>query len=323
MPDAMHVACIAEHSYWRHTAAMLHSLHAQHPGEAVNFYVLHGEQAPAEEVERMRGFVAGLGRPLRFLPIAAARIAGFPGGLFPRAVWYRVLLPELMPELDKVLYLDSDLLVLHNLRPLWETDLGEHVLGAVTNPLPPPLQSHTARLGLEPSQYFNSGVLLMNLARLREDRAAARLLELSLAHPEHTCPDQDALSVQYHSQRLALHPRWNFQTVLYDLKPRQVPYFSADELREARAHPAIVHFSGLFKPWHYLNRYPCRERYFEHARQTPWPILPLEGKTRINTVLRLLPPNWIWRYFLASSWIYDRLRPLWHKVRPYLKPLLG
>jgi lipopolysaccharide biosynthesis glycosyltransferase len=299
----MLIACIAEGSYWRHTGAMIHSLlthNAQHRPEVV---VLHGAgtAAPADR-ERMSSLVAGFGAPLRFLEVAPERIAAFPDRYFHRSIWYRAFLPELLPDRAKVLYLDSDLLVLDSLQELWDLELSSHPFAAVTNPLHPALQWYPRRaLGLPLPEYFNSGVLLMNLKRLRAERAPERLLAHAQAHPEHTCPDQDALNLVFRHQRLALHPRWNLQTPLFDL-PRRATPFEPLELDEALRRPAIVHFSGAFKPWHYLCRYPYTDRYFEHARQTPWPAVPVEGRTAFNGLLRRLPPDWIYRYFLITEY---------------------
>src|SRR5207253_2694079 len=126
-------------------------------------------------------------------------------------------------------------------------------------------------------------------------------------------PDQDALNALCSRRHVSLHPRWNAQTSLWDLPTHQLP-FSPDEIRETRASPAIVHFIGPFKPWHYLCTHPYRARYFEHLAATPWPAAEVERRTVVNRALRHLPPDWRYRSLRArgsvAKWGAHRYRRL-------------
>src|SRR5437879_3158835 len=78
--------------------------------------------------------------------------------------WYRIFLPELLPELDRVLYLDADVIVVDSLIPLWNVDLSEDYLAAVTNVFQAAHVHRPVELGLAgPRAYFNSGVMVLNL----------------------------------------------------------------------------------------------------------------------------------------------------------------
>ena len=79
-------------------------------------------------------------------------------------LWIADLFPE---DVDKVLYLDSDIIVAGDIGALWRTEMGDAVLGAVTIPG----STRCAAFDIPESYgYFNSGVLLVNLARWRGDR---------------------------------------------------------------------------------------------------------------------------------------------------------
>ena len=97
---------------------------------------------------------------------------------FTSAMWLRIFLPELMPDADKVLYLDADTLAVDSLAPLWDTDLSGHALGAVTNVFQHNHVQRPAELGLSgPEVYFNSGRAAdepRRLARARRDAALMR-----------------------------------------------------------------------------------------------------------------------------------------------------
>jgi lipopolysaccharide biosynthesis glycosyltransferase len=203
-------------------------------------------------------------------------------------MWYRILLPELLHDVERLLYLDVDTIAVDTIEPLWATDMSDCYVGAVTNVLERHEMGRPEQLGLRPTQYFNSGVLLMNLELMRRDGCAQALREYALAHRDQLkWPDQDALNVVLGERRVALHPRWNLMNSirLFDWSKELL---GATAVAESRARPAIVHFEGpsVNKPWHLLCDHPLRGVYFEHRRETPWPRCRREGVTPLN-LLRL------------------------------------
>src|SRR3954451_4906904 len=111
---------------------MLHSIFTQSGGADVRVEYLHGPRF--EEHVPLERMVAGLGGSIGFHQIADDDVAGLPvSGRFTRAMWYRSLLPELLRDVPRALYLDADTLAVDSLAPLWGTDLDGFWLGAVTN----------------------------------------------------------------------------------------------------------------------------------------------------------------------------------------------
>jgi lipopolysaccharide biosynthesis glycosyltransferase len=304
------LACTTDGDYARHTATMLHSVFATNPGTPFRVHVLCGA-LPETDRARLREVAGRFGAPLEFLDVGPQLSAPFPDRRFHRSCWFRVLLPELLPTTDRVLYLDSDLIVRESLAALWDTDLSQHPFAAVINPFYPFLPDyHVSHLGLAPgSPYFNSGVLLMNLRAMREDGFGDRVRHYAAAHPDNLYPEQDALNALYQHECLALHPRWNAQSSLFDLKAAGLP-FPPRQVEEARRQPAIVHFIGPYKPWTYLCTHPWRHLYAEHRRQVPWPAEPLAGRTWRNRLLRPLPAVWRFRWMQLEAALRRRLRAL-------------
>jgi lipopolysaccharide biosynthesis glycosyltransferase len=290
---------------------MLHSLAIAAGNEHVDVALMHDEVLTTEGRSRVQDTVEAAGATIRFIAVPGERLDEFPSGRFPRAIWSRVLLPELLPEAEKVLYLDADTIILESPTPLWHTELADCYFAAVANPLYSFMDEwpRTA-LGIEePRRYINSGVLLMNLELMRGGGFHQRLLDYARANPSNSCPDQDALSALFHDRHVSLHPRWNAQTTLWDLRLDELP-FTATEVEEARTRPAIVHFIGPFKPWHYLCTHPYRDRYFEHLAATPWKAPQIEGRTMVNRVLRHLSPAGVNRYF---RWKHALETPRWRR----------
>ncbi|MGH8528229.1 MAG: glycosyltransferase family 8 protein [Nevskiales bacterium] len=307
----LHVACAADAAFIPHCAAMLHSVCAQHTAARVHVHFLHDDSLPAVLRLQLGDFVNGIGAQWQAWRIEPQQAAAFPDHpRFGRLAWYRVLLPELLPQLDRVLYLDADMIVADRLDAIWELDLGDHALAAVTNPLYPEMSTaFLGELGL-PSidNYFNSGMLLLNLTEWRRQNIVTAILKfVQDGVGLHTWPDQNALNAVLWRRRLALPPRWNALSVVFDLPPQLLPY-RAEELVEARQNPAIIHFIGHYKPWHYRCKHPFRELYFRHLRQTPWRDLPLEGHTLYHRLMRLLP----WLFGLRLE---NRMRAFWQRLR--------
>jgi lipopolysaccharide biosynthesis glycosyltransferase len=159
-----------------------------------------------------------------------------------KMTYARFLIPRIFPEtVSRVLYLDADLLVLEDLERLWGTDLKGAVVGAVLDGLDQRIKS--GELGLEEvphvRDYFNAGVLLIDLDRWRKERISERALEYLNQHPRSPYSDQDALNVVCDGLWKKLDPRWNFQNHL----GKRLSNMGAEE------RPGIVHFVWRFKPW--------------------------------------------------------------------------
>jgi lipopolysaccharide biosynthesis glycosyltransferase len=270
---------------------MLDSVLAHRGAMDVHVHFLHGADIGADERRLVGEMVEAGGGEISFLRVGDERVEGlWTHPLLPASAWYNVFLPDLLPDLDRVLYIDGDAIVLDSLEPLWETDLSGHFLGAVTNVLQ---ENHFHRiedLGLPgPEVYFNAGVMLMNLAELRRGEGTRAVVEWARANPDKIrWPPQDALNVALGSGRLRLHPRWNCMNSVVTF-PWSAELFGAEAVEEARSNPAIRHFEGPGpnKPWHYLADAESRELYLRHRRRTPWPKFKPDGRTPGNVWKRL------------------------------------
>lgn len=273
----IHVSCAARGIYVQLSAVMLSSL-LEHTGQRpVTVHFLHAPEEPAETLRALDEMVSTRGGALNALPVAEERVAELPSRPeFTSAMWYRILLPELLPEVERVLYLDVDTMVVDSLEPLWETDVSEHLLGAVSNVFQDNHLHRPGELGI-PSykDYFNSGVMLMNLREMRRCGAAGQVRRCAIERGEELeWPDQDALNLVLGARRLPLHPRWNCMNSVLNFGSA-LDVFPPGEAVEARSRPAIRHFEGpgRNKPWHPRCPDPLRPTYLRHLGGSPWPEL--------------------------------------------------
>jgi lipopolysaccharide biosynthesis glycosyltransferase len=275
----MIIACTIDNNYIRHCAVMLKSPQLSNPAEAISVYIFHGVIDSGERA-RLAAYLGDFLPSVSFIQLDETLLEGFPVfGHISLAAYFRLLLPAALPHaVEKVLYLDSDLIVVDSLRDLWESALAENSIGAVEEHNQ---EFERIRLGLGgDSLVFNAGVMLIDLDRWRRENILANGLEFASTHPERIKHwDQDVLNSLLDTRWLPLDWRWNALPHLWmhpEYADVSTPLGQQAEL--ARANPAVIHFagSGVTKPWHHRCTHPWRQRYLEIRQQTPWANLPLE-----------------------------------------------
>nr|WP_157223732.1 glycosyltransferase [Caulobacter sp. AP07] len=209
-------------------------------------------------------------------------------------------------SIDKILYLDSDLIVVDDLMNLWRTDVRDHVLAAVPDPFG--LWRREA-LGMpREGPYVNAGVLLLNLARWRSDDLTRRLADFIAREGDNLAfHDQDAINAVLHAATKILPYRWNLQARM--LRPWRLTSL-ADHAAIARAarSPAIIHYTSARKPWLFVAATPGKRLYRDYLRLTAWRAAPPIGKSwsrlpeyLANHVLDLLGSDYTWDRVLRST----------------------
>ena len=209
---------------------------------------LVSDPIPAEMQEKLVRL--GGGRfAFRYIPLKGRMEGLYIDPRYTEAASFRLLLPELLPEYDKILYLDCDIIVRQDVGKLYrETDLEDNWLGVVFEA---PIEQQAERfraLGCDPGRYFNSGFLLMNLALMREHKVTERLLEACRV-PYLEFPDQDALNQVCQGHVLPLSPLHDSIRTFFipKYKPDFVRQYS-EELWDAVQQAGTIHYTGG-KPW--------------------------------------------------------------------------
>ena len=154
----------------------------------------------------------------------------------------RLLIPRLVTDVARVLYLDADILVLGRLDSLWNEDLRGAPVGAVLDGMDERLQAGDPSLAGLPRvrRYFNSGVMLIDLEAWRDFEITERAIDYLRRCPQARYPDQDALNWALDGDWIELDPRWNCQAHLHNQDLVRMP-------PEKRPH--ILHFVTAGKPW--------------------------------------------------------------------------
>lgn len=183
------------------------------------------------------------------------------------AIFGRYLIPQLIPE-DKVLYLDCDVMIRGSLQELWQTDLTKYYLAGVPDYNVIQRGKLQERFGknFKIEEYVNSGVLLINNKKWREENLFEILLNYSIKNTSLLIwPDQDTINFICRKHKKLLLDRYNVMGHLY--KPDLFlshPRFN--QIIEEREHPVIRHFH----PWKKNFFIPHREEYLDLMKDSPW-----------------------------------------------------
>ena len=202
-----------------------------------------------------------------------------------QAANYRLFVDKILPsDIDKVLYLDCDLIVNNSLEPLWSIDISDCPIAAVED-MWSGKDDNYIRLGYDKKYgYFNSGVLLINLKWWRENNICNNFIEYLKCHDNLKFVDQDILNGMFYNNRKLLSFKWNVQDGLLRRKPK-VRESSMPKLQNEIKCPAIIHYTGSRKPWDYDCINPYKERYFNYLDMTKWkhtrPAVPIKFKIKL------------------------------------------
>lgn len=254
--------CISD-NYVQHMAVVVASILAHNPGARFVFHVVHRfiSEANCRQLKAWEEQSAG-----RFSfvlhQVDARRFDAFPLPLehITQEMYYRYLLPELLADEKRTLYMDVDVLVLGDITPLWELDLRGNAVAATEDikEHTPEFKTYLQRLGMSPdAPYFYSGMLVMDLVVLRAMDFGARCMRNTAEHIHHIAwPDQDVINLTLEGQILPLPLRFNCTA------PKLLP-------RGERV--VIRHFANFSsKPWCCLWKNRTWLAYTKYLLKTPW-----------------------------------------------------
>lgn len=203
---------------------------------------------------------------------------------FTPAIYHRINLPQILPAVDKCLYLDCDLIICDDVCELYNVNIDNYLLAGIEEPGG---RSNNVRLGIpQNSLYFNSGVLLLNMLLWREGKVSQSVNKF-IEHKKQllVMPDQDALNAILYDKWLPVHPRWNVQTAMFTEASNS--YSDINALTEAINNPAIIHYSTSSKPWQYMNNHPMKAEYYKYLKMTKWANYVFPDKTLKNIVRKI------------------------------------
>ncbi len=250
MNSEISIALSSDRKFLTYTRVTIASILCHHRRN-ISFYLLHSGLS-ARDCQSLADMVAALGTHCRLVPLdqRGSVWQGFPTTKYlTEAAYYRLSLPSLLPNLDKVIYLDGDILVLDDIQEVWDLDLSQVSCAAMK------VYNHEHRFeALRGRECFNSGFMCFNLARMREKHAEERFRETAIQFRDQLqLLDQDILNLVFVDDCLALPRRWNVTTGIYGRQGNYANIPEEEAIAMLRA-PSAVHFTTKWKPWRFRQK---------------------------------------------------------------------
>jgi lipopolysaccharide biosynthesis glycosyltransferase len=277
----MNIVCTIDSNYIRHCAVMLRSLRNHNPDCDLHIYIIH-ESLDPEERCRLVLYLDSFLTSVSLIQVDSSLLGEFPVfGHISIATYFRLLLPSVLPLLiSRVLFLDSDIVIIGPLDELWNTAMNNYPVAAVTDRN---LDMQRKRLGMaSEAPYFNAGVMLIDLDQWRNERILERGIDFAKSNADKLDNwDQDVLNHLFENRVQLVHQRWNAMSHLWGLDPAWIKAQGGLTIEEQEAHdnPAVIHFAGggFAKPWNYNCPHPRKADYRQVLSLTPWSTISLDG----------------------------------------------
>lgn len=268
--ECINIVFAIDNNYARHCAVAIKSiLEHINKNQKVHIFIICDEYF-SDENKRLFKMYENKNVAFDFLNVNVSDFSFYPLNRehISIATYYRLSLQDILPkDVNKVIYLDSDLVVVDNIAKLWDIDLEDNFIGGA---LDEGGVLQIRRLGLPLSHnYINAGICVMNIKKMREVNLKHLYTESLYKNYDFiTLQDQDILNIAFVNKIKKLPLRWNVQSRFY--KENELEYaFSQKELEEAATKPAIIHFSDREKPWQNSCRHILKSQYDFYKNQLP------------------------------------------------------
>lgn len=320
LENDIHIAIVADDNYLPHACTLIESvLASSRTGVRHHFHLIHGQPYTNECQKKLERYAKKRNLDLRQHLIDKTRFDSMrlPIAHITQAMYYRFLLPSILPSsVSKVLYLDCDMIAVDDLSELYSTAVDSTYAAVV-------MQQQTRWCVPSNGGYFNSGMILMNLSKMREDKIEAKLFDFEANNRDKLqAPDQDVLNAVFRGNVLWMPFRWNMMTFndkgcghfLNVIEKTRI--CGANEFLADLDSPAIIHFNCEKKPWNsWLNH---SEFYWHHSQKTPFydaklhrSLAPPAHSTNMkNKMIRVLGLPFDLTFRMTKKTLKFFLRPL-------------
>ena len=196
------------------------------------------------------------------------------------SAYARLFVAEMLDNnIDKVLYLDCDIIVNQSIEKLMDIDITNYYIGAVQDAVNDETKNSVGVQSGRP--YYNSGMLLINLKKWREDNISETFLKFIEEHQGNVIHhDQGVINGVLKNKIYKLPLQYNVMTIHYIFNRKQImkyyrestEFYSEQEIKSAKNKPIILHYTPSFtvRPWIQGCKHPRRQLYWVNLNKTPW-----------------------------------------------------
>lgn len=265
-----HIMCCINDAYVQHCVVMLASLFDNNKSSQFCIHVF-SFSLNTESIRILRSFVIQNSQniEIKIMDVPDIEFPNINGHYISAEAYIRLFVPgSLDKSIDKILYMDVDMVVVGDITELFEIDLGDNLLGAIMDT---PKKNRNQRLGIPVEYgYFNSGLLMINLNKWVELDITSKCVQYIKEHAtliyQH---DQDVLNAVAFNMWQRIPFKWNMLNSFF-YTPPYIALEYREEVEESYKNVRIAHFSGAVKPWHSWCRHPYYKKYYEYLSKTPF-----------------------------------------------------
>lgn len=316
-PQTIYIASSIDNNYAMSFASMIASvIDNLSPGHLLECFVMEDGVSDENKKRILASFDQ---KPVVFHwlhPDKEKLIGMTPKRHYSLAASYKILIFNLLPDIiEKIIFLDADLIVLKDLTRLWHTDIGDKVCWAVQDMSIPYIDAKRGskefkryapyvetsipiinyeKFKINPlAKYFNSGVMLINVQKWREKKVEEQIIKFFInVQAQNEYPDQNGLNGILFDQWGELDPRWNRISHFFRYPGYNKSPFSKEIFEQIKSDPYIIHFVSASKPWYWGNFPVGTKLFFKYLDKTCW-----KG-TRPRISVRAIKNKityWLWR----------------------------
>ena len=254
------IAYAPDDNYVNQTVVSMKS--ALEHNEQVEFIIMYSKLS-AESMQKL----GAVGGSLRLIKMDESQFADLTLSKWVTVqAWFRIKLPDLCKDLDKVLYLDCDTLIRGNLDELFSLDLTDKYLAGVKDVWG--VSKYVKRLDMKSGVYVNSGMLLFNCDYCRKEHFFDKVVDFAKNNAKiiEFC-DQDSINKVVDEYKLVISPKYNLMDTWWRGGYYEFEGEEETEYLQAKENPVIVHLTGL-KPAFKGCGNKFKDEWWEVAKKT-------------------------------------------------------
>jgi lipopolysaccharide biosynthesis glycosyltransferase len=285
-----HIVFCLDDNYAALLGVAMHSI-LTHSHAKYCFWIMHNNLSK-ENQNKVKGIADKFGMPVFFVPVDENKeLLEFrkPKIWANKVCYYRMLAPIKIPlvakkhniKVEKLLFIDCDILVTGDLAPIFETELRDKILAAVASPLHDEEKVHIPELGISKThKFFYAGLMFIDCQKWQDCKIYEKSVEIDRAHPDGLkWADMDILNIIFQDDYVILPPKYsiwpglNFKPYLFEYNNFLDGYrgiYDDGLVRDAFRNPVVLQLAGGAKPWRECCRFAIVWRWFINSFRTPY-----------------------------------------------------
>lgn len=290
MTYSYNVLCATDNAYVPYCGVMLTSLFENNKNISIDVYVLT-EGLSEQNVASFQTLAKKYNQNIYIVAVNSDSVKDCPiqnNDYVSIATYYRLLAQEVLPHhIDKILYLDCDMIISSNITELYNTNINDYAIAAVLDEDYTNADKYVKLNYPQKYGYFNAGMLLINLEYWRNKNVMKRCFRyIKTKRVNLTFHDQDTLNAVLHKEKKLLPIKYNLQTGFLYVHNNYSKDFTA-EIMDNLDKPTIIHYTGPSKPWYKGSHHPLRNSFLLFKQISLWnkTLLISTKKSFIETLI--------------------------------------